>query len=223
METCIKIKRQCKFCKQEFEDYPSEHHIYCSEICWRKDKAGIKEHRKCLNCLKEFIEYKNCDKKFCSHKCYQQFFSKNGLRSGEKSPLFGKKGKNWIGKNRKLVHTNLYSSSRKGFREDLNNQFFRSAWEANFARLCNYFGTKWEYEEHKFFLEKIEQFYIPDFYLPEINTFVEITGQETPYKNKKINMFIESFPEYNFIHIIDKDWYKKFSPLKHIIPQWEVT
>ena len=68
------------------------------------------------------------------------------------------------------------SPHRKGgFREDLNC-FFRSTWEANFARALNFLEIKWEYENQKHRVYLGNYSYLPDFYLPENNLFIEIKG-----------------------------------------------
>lgn len=67
-----------------------------------------------------------------------------------------------------------------GKRKDLNNQMFRSTWEANVARYFNFIGYKWIYEPQQFFFEKERRgavSYLPDFYLPEYDIYIEVKGQ----------------------------------------------
>jgi hypothetical protein len=56
----------------------------------------------------------------------------------------------------------LYTSAKGGFREDLGF-YFRSAWEANFARILNLENKVWEYEKTTFQLTETMS-YTPDFY-----------------------------------------------------------
>lgn len=65
---------------------------------------------------------------------------------------------------------------RRGRRADLGDQFFRSSWEANYARILNLLGVVWEFESRR--LVTPYGSYCPDFYLPESNTYVEIKGWE---------------------------------------------
>ena len=64
-----------------------------------------------------------------------------------------------------------YSRCRGGKRLDLNSKYFRSSWEANYARYLNFLIKhnqlyKWEYEADTFVFEAIKRgtrSYIPDF------------------------------------------------------------
>lgn len=67
---------------------------------------------------------------------------------------------------------NSFSRARYGKRPDLGNVFFRSAWEANYARYLNFLiknegsVSRWEYEPDTFWFEKIKRgcrSYKPDF------------------------------------------------------------
>lgn len=74
--------------------------------------------------------------------------------------------------------SNAYSRCKGGYRNDLN-QYFRSAWEANIARLLNYFNIVWEYEIKRFNFNQESSgviSYQPDFYLPEYDIGVEVKG-----------------------------------------------
>ena len=70
-----------------------------------------------------------------------------------------------------------YSWGRHGKRIDLNNQFFRSTWEANYARILNLCAIKWQYESKRF--ETPYGTYCPDFYLPAIDYYIEVKGFES--------------------------------------------
>ncbi len=62
-------------------------------------------------------------------------------------------------------------NAKGGKRPDLDNRYFRSAWEANYARVLNLLVKQgeiqgWEYETKTFEFKKIERgtrFYTPDF------------------------------------------------------------
>jgi hypothetical protein len=65
----------------------------------------------------------------------------------------------------------VYSRGKAGRRADLNDQFFRSSWEANYARYLNFLISngkiyRWEYEADTFWFEAIKRgtrSYTPDF------------------------------------------------------------
>lgn len=54
---------------------------------------------------------------------------------------------------------------------------FRSRTEARYAVFFDALGEKWEYEKEGFDLDD-RDFYLPDFWLPRLETFVEIKGQK---------------------------------------------
>jgi hypothetical protein len=71
----------------------------------------------------------------------------------------------------RLKANNCYSSARRGRRDDLGDTFFRSRWEANYARYLNFLIAqkkivKWEFEPDTFWFEAIRRgvrSYCPDF------------------------------------------------------------
>lgn len=64
-----------------------------------------------------------------------------------------------------------------------NGYKFRSRLEARWAVFFDSVGIKYEYEKEGFDLNGI--YYLPDFWLPELNTFIEIKG-EAPTKEEII-------------------------------------
>ena len=71
----------------------------------------------------------------------------------------------------------VHTGPRVIYREDLGI-FFRSRWEANFARVLNYLGVKWEYEIKRF--NTPHGSYTPDFYLPDQDIYIEVKGRYYP-------------------------------------------
>ena len=55
--------------------------------------------------------------------------------------------------NRVKKNKNLYSNAKGGIRTDLN-AYFRSTWEANYARILNYESIEWKYEAKTFQLDE---------------------------------------------------------------------
>lgn len=125
--------------------------------------------------------------------------------------------------NPNLTMSNPYSRTKSGKREDLNNQFFRSSWEANIARYFNYVGIKWEYEPKTFYFEDIKRgcvSYTPDFYLPDENRWVEVKGWMDDKSKTKLKRFAKFYPEEN-LELIGAKEYKEFKKWERIIPNWE--
>lgn len=77
-----------------------------------------------------------------------------------------------------------------------NNHYFKSTWEANFAKWCDGSGIKWKYEPKAFNLG--ESTYRPDFYLPEFDCWIEIKGFWRKDAREKVNKFLKKYPEINF-------------------------
>ena len=109
-----------------------------------------------------------------------------------------------------------------GKRKDLNGQYFRSKWEANFARVLNYWNIPWKYEPKRFNLGDCT--YCPDFkvYDPKAGEyFVEIIGFFDDIHKKKLGLFSEKFPSER-IQVINKNVYEDLkSEFKEKIKEWE--
>ena len=124
-----------------------------------------------------------------------------------------------------LNSSNPYSRTKSGKREDLNNTFFRSAWEANVARYFNLLGVKWEYEPKEFVFEGVKRgciSYRPDFYLPDEDRWVEVKGWFDKKSKTKLRRFKKYYPvEFNRLEIIDEDRYKAIAKNKKLVPGWE--
>jgi hypothetical protein len=87
--------------------------------------------------------------------------------------------------------------SRIGKRKDLNNTFFRSGWEANVARVFNYIKWEWIYEPRQFFFEGEKRgavSYLPDFYLPGYDTYIEVKGYISSRDRGAIRKFKKHHP-----------------------------
>ena len=108
---------------------------------------------------------------------------------------------------------------KKGsYRKDLK-QYFRSNWEANYARILNYLKIKWEYEPQVFVVvvNKRELTYRPDFYLPEKDKWIEVKGY---WIGKAKQKFIAFSKKYN-INLIDSKEYKMLALEYQDKVKWE--
>lgn len=122
-------------------------------------------------------------------------------------------------------------TAKGGKREDLNNMYFRSSWEANWARYLNWLveaGTidKWEYEvdTFEFPVKKGSKFYTPDFKV--FNTegtieYHEIKGYMDAVSQTKLKRMAKYYPDVTLL-LIDSDCYKSVAKqMKHALPGWE--
>lgn len=78
--------------------------------------------------------------------------------------------------------------------------------EAEFAKILDFYGIRWEYEPRSFPLEwdargRVVESFNPDFYLPELDLFIELTTLKQSLvtkKNRKIRRLRELYPD---IHV----------------------
>lgn len=172
-------------------------------------KYGIKEQREdpigqrkqtfvCDHCGKKFEKWSslvNGKKHYCSYQCAAADRVQNQDGS-------------------------VYSDGKIGKRSDLENQFFRSSWEANYARYLNFMGIEWKYEPEEFEFEKIKRgtrFYTPDFYLPEKNQWIEVKGWFRDKDKIKLKRFKKYYPDEfsKLVLLIEKKYEGKQAKVAH--------
>jgi hypothetical protein len=79
---------------------------------------------------------------------------------------------------------------------------FAHASEAEFAHILDFYQVEWEYEPHVFAIlwdldGNVLESFAPDFYLPELDTFVELTTLQQRLvrkKNRKVRRLRELYP-----------------------------
>lgn len=117
--------------------------------------------------------------------------------------------------------TGNYAKTRKGVRVDVHPTYsFRSATEANFARILNYLGLEWRYEERVFTFDhggyKTKPYvYVMDFEIIKGNAefpagFYEIKGYMTASARQKLRRLKKLYPEeYKRTTVVIYTKYKK--------------
>jgi len=144
----VKVEYTCKVCKDVFKSGKPK--TYCSRVCYVKDVKKKRVDLKCQSCGKEYQKPIGKETKYCSRDC------------------------TFVAQSSGLA--DIPSNGRKGFRRDLNpNYFFKSSLEADYARYCDSVGKKYIYE-HKTFrvlYGSKEKVYTPDFYHPDEDRYVE--------------------------------------------------
>lgn len=85
-----------------------------------------------------------------------------------------------------------------------NGALYRSTWEVKFAKRLDMLGIEFEYELQSFKLFDGEHYYnyLPDFFLPKFNLFIEIKGFYDEKVLKKLALFSE---QYNLM-MVDNLW-----------------
>lgn len=225
------ITRNCKFCNASFIPTFSNSK-YCSEVCAQAgDKARLQSKNsgagKGWSKGQQFAPRQTCEicggqfradpariirggGKFCSNACRGEFIATHPDR----------------------FPANKSSRGNAGKREDLNNQFFRSSWEANYARILNFLMetgivTTWEYEPVTFKFEAIKRgnrFYTPDFrvtFADGKQEFHEIKGWMDPQSQTKLTRMAKYHPEFPIL-LIDKHAYRSLAEqFSGFIEHWE--
>jgi len=224
--------RECarKECKNNFSVQPSDPKRYCSSRCSAlvnnmgrtlsivsrskiaKALTGRKypnrpkkppEYRICLNpdCGKSFLvrywKPANNPIRYCSVKC-----SMHVTGSQPTSPRAAR--------------------AKAGIRPDIDPDiYFYSRWEANYARILNLKKIKWTHQPKRFKLKS--QYYTPDFYLPQKNTYVEIKNFLSDYSKKRDEEFRQFYPKEKLILILKVDYKKLEKKYAPMIKEWEFS
>ncbi len=182
---------------------------FCGKDClklWQKTRTkerngnwnGGKVKKTCEVCNKPFKTFKSYEHaRFCSQSCWGIWHSKHNK------------------------HPNGHKS---GPRKDLNNIFFRSRWEANFARYLNYIGAKWQFEPKTFqFIGETKGVisYLPDFYLPKLKLYVEIKGHMDSRSRSKLKKMEKYYPDVEVYIIMKKEYDEIQNEYANKIDNWE--
>lgn len=126
----------------------------------------------------------------------------------------------------------IYSKTRGGRRADLGNKYFRSAWEANWARYLNWLQSlgevlSWQFEPETFEFHKIRRgsrLYTPDFKVTNKDGSVEyheIKGYMDPRSATKIRRMAKYYPLVKLI-VIEKAAYRSVADkVSGLIEHWE--
>lgn len=124
-----------------------------------------------------------------------------------------------------------YSRCKGGRRADIGPMYFRSAWEANYARYLNWLQSRgeidgWEYEPETFWFEAIKRgvrSYRPDFRISEKGKsyFVEVKGWMDPKSRTKLRRMKKYHPTVE-VRLVDAKQYESIKrAVSRLIPMWE--
>lgn len=134
---------------------------------------------------------------------------------------------------RNIAPYRSYTRAKGGRRADLGKTWFRSSWEANYARYLNLLMRlgvveKWEFEPETFWFEGVARgtmSYLPDFRVkykgdptPE---YVELKGWVQSKDHTKWKRMAKYHPHIKLIIIKAKEYYKIRDKWASSIPEWE--
>lgn len=129
--------------------------------------------------------------------------------------------------------SNNYSRTKSGKRADLGEVFFRSSWEANYARYLNLLMRmnvveSWEFEPETFWFHEIKRgtrSYLPDFRVKYRSdprpVYVEIKGWLDARSKTKITRFRKYYPQHKLEFVGKKEYYAIRNKWGSSIPAWE--
>jgi len=131
------------------------------------------------------------------------------LERSELQQLLMADHKDTVKKHRKLTETpNLPYSS-------LRPSNFSHPSEEEFAKLLDFYRIEWLYEPRSFPVawsnNKITEMFTPDFYLPELNLYIELTTLKQSLiteKNRKIRQLKFNYPDINVKLLNKSDYFK---------------
>lgn len=95
--------------------------------------------------------------------------------------------------------------------------------EKKFAKILNMHKIKWKYEPTEFPLKwdaegNITMGFRPDFFLPEFDTYIELTTMKQKYvteKNQKVKLLRKLYPDINIKIVYNKDFQKLIERFDH--------
>lgn len=130
-----------------------------------------------------------------------------------------------------LSQENPYSRAKGGKRADLDNRYFRSAWEANYARYLNMLKARgeiadWKFEPQTFVFHGVTRgalTYTPDFKVIEKDgsyCWHEIKGWMDSKSQTKLKRMAKYYPAEKII-VIQQEEYKAIAKWSAMIPGWE--
>jgi cytidylate kinase len=96
----------------------------------------------------------------------------------------------------------------------LRKKIFAHQSEEIFANLLDFYRIAWEYEPRSFPIQydrdgTAQEFFTPDFYLPEFDLYVELTTMKqsnVTRKNRKVRLLRELYPQINIQVFYQKDF-----------------
>lgn len=129
---------------------------------------------------------------------------------------------------RRLFHAK--AGAKGGKRADLEGRFFRSRWEANYARALNAMKARgdivdWFYEDREFEFKGIKRgtrFYRPDFRIVELGReyFVEVKGMLDPKSVTALTRMGKYYPDVTVL-LLDKKKYAELESEFGVLENWE--
>lgn len=211
------INKICPTCNKQFSTRKLKNtKIYCSKKC---SNSPISDRSRKISVKQKGISETLITKEMNSYRMRMLWASldketrNKWLLNGICSPK-AKRNLRKANMKKKCPHLKY----KRGFiRKDLCC-YFRSSWEANFARILDLLNINWQYEKERILLKSCS--YLPDFYLPKFNVYIEVKGYSLD-NNRKLRELIQVHPNFP-IKIVDSEVYSKLeNQYSNLIKNWE--
>lgn len=247
-----KLRRLCEKCGAGFDIYPSQakgtQGRFCSRIC-ANGQPRVFENGNCKMCGKPIVA--KGPQQFCSVACARKWASGSNnpqWKGGRPMAICVACGKEYEGSydgksivcslrcwgavKTKLVPGRPHPTGKGGKRPDLGDVYFRSRWEANWARYLNWLISigeiaSWSFEPDTFEFKKIKKgtkFYTPDFKVTNKDGSIEyheIKGWLTQKGKTQLKRMAKYYPEIKIV-LVRKDYYRSVAnKVSALIPNWE--
>ena len=146
-----------------------------------------------------------CQKLFKSNKQFKKYCSELCRKSYNDSFIRGKK------KKKVKYHKSKYWSKLQG-----KSVLLKSGYERTYCEYMDLKKVKWMYECKRFYMEDGKTYYLPDFYLPELNEWHEVKGKWYSKSIKKFESFKKLYPR-EVIKVIDS---KNIMAIRKELKKW---
>lgn len=130
-----------------------------------------------------------------------------------------------------LIPNKPYPTGKGGKRADLGGQYFRSRWEANYARYLNLLVEKkqiisWKFEPDtfEFPVKRGTRFYTPDFKITEMDgsiVYHEVKGYLDARGATRLKRMKKYYPLVKLILIQKKEMMEIAKKISMLLPGWE--
>ena len=217
----------CQYCGKECKNNNSLHnHERLCKMNPNRSKSFFEtDYNKTRIPINQFIKAKKEGYTYIVSEDTKEKISKSNF--GKKHTLYNK---NKIRKtvNEHIENGNWHLSFSKSRTFEYKGIKFQGSWEIKFAKYLDNKNIKWERpcKTYKYIFENENHRYLPDFYLPEYNLYIEIKGYPTKRDFSKWEQFTDNLDIYfgddlYNLGIIDsyKDRYKSVDKkfrIKHI-------
>lgn len=250
---------QIEFLKNEYDKYAESGTLgqladilnkHKTNICRKARSIGLTSQKRQKSYLsekiskrvKEWMKTHDHPRGFLGGRHSDEFKAQQSRRSKERWQKFVEQGRDMeiIMKSAKtraakgsLIRPRSHTTWKQGWRNIGGvEKYYRSKWEANYARYLNFLMEKgeiqkWEHEAKTFWFEGVRRgcvSYLPDFEVVEKNgeiTYHEVKGWMDDRSKTKLKRMAKFYPDIKIILIQKKEYEEIKNKLSRIITGWE--